>query len=639
MPTSRRLAGALVTGVLLIAGASSCSHSGPEAAIPRGEHACRAARRGARTIEPLTRQGSSVALVRSKSASGKRLVAFVANRAAKRVDEVDVETKARLAHYDLAGEPEQILAMADGRILVSLSDRSAIQVLAIDAPGEKAVDEGMCLIDVPSGPSGLAASDDASRVVVSSTSASSLTVLDAAKLEPERTLDVPRSPAGVLASGGRAFVTHLAGPNVSIVALDGTFPPYEVDLGLLPATSLAPASLLKRERTAAQAYSLVEYIPKSRPPRIIVPEVTVDPGDPESRAIYYGPPPTLGIAKETPVAVSLDRNSELPDLTHQVSVSEGGFRDECLLPRASAIRASTSRLYVACRGIDQIVELDADAADPMRSILRRFEAPKGATGIAIADEEGLAATYGEFDEKLSVVRLDTGAKADIDLSGGGPLLSLSYREGRELFYQSNDARIAFDGVACASCHPDGRDDGLTWATPEGRRQTPMLTGRVHGTEPYGWTRGKGNLPDYIADTIKRLGGTGLDHSSIVALASYVERMPAPATGSSDSARARHGAEVFVRAGCSGCHVDGGGTDHLGHSFTADVPTPYPSSVGDPEAFDTPSLRFVGLSAPYFHDGRYDSLEQLLGDPNSGMGLTAHLSTENQRDLAAYLRTL
>ena len=41
-----------------------------------------------------------------------------------------------------------------------------------------------------------------------------------------------------------------------------------------------------------------------------------------------------------------------------------------------------------------------------------------------------------------------------------------------------DRRISADGRVCASCHPDGREDGVAWVTPEGPRQTPMLAGRL-----------------------------------------------------------------------------------------------------------------------------------------------------------------
>jgi cytochrome c peroxidase len=203
---------------------------------------------------------------------------------------------------------------------------------------------------------------------------------------------------------------------------------------------------------------------------------------------------------------------------------------------------------------------------------------------------------------------------------------VSYRAGRTLFYRSNDPRIAGDGIACASCHPDGGDDGLTWSTPEGPRQTPALAGRVHGTAPYGWTRNMGTLPEYVGSTVERLGGSGLSGDELAALASFVERMPAPAVVATADDVSR-GRRVFEASGCSDCHRDVLGTDHLAHE------------VGGGAAFDTPSLRFVGRSAPYFHDGRYPSLDALLSDPTSEMGRTAAISADDRRALASFLESL
>ena len=55
-------------------------------------------------------------------------------------------------------------------------------------------------------------------------------------------------------------------------------------------------------------------------------------------------------------------------------------------------------------------------------------------------------------------------------------------------------------------------------------------------------------------------------------------------------------------------------------------------------FLAPSLRFVGGSAPYFHDGRYATLEELLRK-NDKMGDTKSLSADDRGALEAYLRTL
>jgi cytochrome c peroxidase len=56
-------------------------------------------------------------------------------------------------------------------------------------------------------------------------------------------------------------------------------------------------------------------------------------------------------------------------------------------------------------------------------------------------------------------------------------------------------------------------------------------------------------------------------------------------------------------------------------------------------FDTPSLRFVASTAPYFHDGRYATLHDVLTDPRHRMGHVESLTNDDARALEAYLRTL
>jgi cytochrome c peroxidase len=48
---------------------------------------------------------------------------------------------------------------------------------------------------------------------------------------------------------------------------------------------------------------------------------------------------------------------------------------------------------------------------------------------------------------------------------------------------------------------------------------------------------------------------------------------------------------------------------------------------------------VAGSAPYFHDGRFATLEELLDKTEGSMGSTKNLSVEDRRALLAYLRTL
>src|SRR5262249_50772871 len=58
--------------------------------------------------------------------------------------------------------------------------------------------------------------------------------------------------------------------------------------------------------------------------------------------------------------------------------------------------------------------------------------------------------------------------------------AIGYDAGRDLFHAQTQV-----GIACASCHPEGRDDGLVWTfTNEGRRRTQNLSGGIMARAPY-----------------------------------------------------------------------------------------------------------------------------------------------------------
>jgi mono/diheme cytochrome c family protein len=214
--------------------------------------------------------------------------------------------------------------------------------------------------------------------------------------------------------------------------------------------------------------------------------------------------------------------------------------------------------------------------------------------------------------------------------------------GRSLFYQTDNQGIATwkegcirGGLACASCHIDGRDDGMTWQLERGPRQTPMLAGRLLGTAPYGWEGDRSTLQGHIVEAIHRFHGKGLDSGDLDALAAYVTSIPPPSFKALDRAAADRGARIFAVAGCVGCHIasDELFTDTERHDVHSGG-RPNPSAL-----FDTPSLLYVGGTAPYFHDGRYATLDELLDKTNGTMGATAQLSAQQRRDLVTYLESI
>jgi cytochrome c peroxidase len=113
-------------------------------------------------------------------------------------------------------------------------------------------------------------------------------------------------------------------------------------------------------------------------------------------------------------------------------------------------------------------------------------------------------------------------------------------------------------------------------------------------------------------------------------------MPAPPhTNAAADPRVARGAAIFTskETGCSGCHGTALLTDGTRHDVSSKTESDLES------LYNTPSLRFIGGTGPYFHDGRYATLGALLRGVDGTMGHTAHLSAEDLGSLESYLRTL
>jgi cytochrome c peroxidase len=95
--------------------------------------------------------------------------------------------------------------------------------------------------------------------------------------------------------------------------------------------------------------------------------------------------------------------------------------------------------------------------------------------------------------------------------------------------------------------------------------------------------------------------------------------------------ARRGYQLFVgKAGCQTCHV--------APSYDKkDV-----EDVGSDGKFKVPSLRVVSQTAPYFHDGRFATLEEatrFMWEYMKKAGSTETLTDAEMHDLVEFLRIL
>jgi hypothetical protein len=264
---------------------------------------------------------------------------------------------------------------------------------------------------------------------------------------------------------------------------------------------------------------------------------------------------------------------------------------------------------------------------PMQVLLRDAD---GIAGVAVGPDRRLYA-LAAFDRKLVVV--DNGhQRRRIDLGPGQ--LDAELQRGRRLFYSQNQ-RVAGGAFTCAACHPDGREDGLVWTLDGEKLQTPLLAGRLVGMEPYNWHGSAGTLEESLRNTVDRLGGLGVDFSDLSALARYLrEGLPEPSRlEPPDVVLALEGAQLFNSddVGCARCHPsDLGLTDGAGHVLDSAKPE---------ELFDTPSLRFVGLTPPYLHDGSVSTLSEWVEKNHDKMGKTDQLTRHQRRALVAFLQAL
>ncbi|HEY4121514.1 MAG TPA: hypothetical protein VGM56_26795 [Byssovorax sp.] len=693
----RRIAlSAGIVGLVGVAGVVGVAGCGGEAsmvkatahATPTQAQRCERQHPGVGAVRAdLGRQGNAVAL----ASLGARTLAYVADEDSNAIHTMDVDAHRQIAMTKLEGSPAQVLVLADGRVAVTLRDKNRVQILEPDADASRPL-ASLCGTQVAVEPFGLAATPDDKTVVVTSAYGQRLTALDAPTMQAKFDVKLAREPRAVLIddTGERAFVAHVVGAKMSVVDLTtDKHEVREIDLRVKRlVNNVSARNANDKARSGCQGFALAKSVqvddkpaapivdgekprathlaaPAATKPagRIFAPMVTVEPGDPNVRSPAYYGNSFDGVAKEAPLVSVVDGAAERPITRNIVSLGQQ-LTQECMLPRSAAVRGSTGALYVSCLGIDAIVELDSRGLDPARLERRRWAVPSGPTGLAIDDKHARAVVWSQFDAKVSFIDLTEKVKKDDDEKGAilnadakihedkpsVELATVAYapsREraemaaGRKLFHTTDDRRISSDGSACASCHPDGREDAITWSTPDGPRQTIMLAGRTQATAPYGWLGKHDTMHDYVTSTFTRLGGTGLHGDDFDSLVGFVQAMPGPNLGdqaprdpAEDKLVAR-GKELFYaeQQGCASCHVGGPGVDREKHDVGS-------HAAADLENhFDTPSLHFIAGTAPYFHDGRYPTLESLLVSTDNQMGHTMNLSQRDVGALKAYLETL
>ncbi len=261
----------------------------------------------------------------------------------------------------------------------------------------------------------------------------------------------------------------------------------------------------------------------------------------------------------------------------------------------------------------------------------------GPRGLAICGSQVYVTEY--FTDSIASVGLPVGEGATARSLPLGPKPRWSeIRLGEMLFH---DGRICLHGwQSCASCHPDGRADGLNWDLLNDGVGNPKNTRSLllsHRTPPA--------MAIGIRPTAEAAVRSGIEHilmserpeAEAAAMDAWLKSLaawPSPLLVEGRlSPAAERGQRLFEgdRAGCSSCHPAPLYTDLMSHDVgSQDKPD-------DRVTFDTPTLVEVWRTSPYLHDGRYTTIEQVLAEGNHGRA--GNLSAEELADLVEFVLSL
>jgi DNA-binding beta-propeller fold protein YncE len=583
--------------------------------------------------------GEAPATATAAYETGARIAAL-ANGAALVIDAdsgklVRTDSSGKNAAHQLAiGTNPGLLAYDPIDRLAYVADRGGNRI-AIVKVGDKLERAGE--IATPAEPYGVALSPDRKTLLVTAIADRVLVAYDVADAGKERWRHtLGREPRGVAISGDgkRVLVAYLTTGTVDLFAGD--------DVEHVALATAAPTQVRTCLKCVSRPDALAESFARAAfavtflgDHQAVVPFQRETPIQIQGAAERTG---SYGGGFEPPVRTELAFLAMAPDRTRQATATIGPNQ-----PRALAWDGTRDALYIAGIGNDSIIQIrnasqvGVAAGTVASTTVNRTQC--GPDGLAV-DSSGNVLVWCAFTRSVERVefvdahgQLAAAAKVDPGRALVASSLDIKQHEGMVLFH-SADSRVSMRGaLACASCHPDGRADGLSWRIEKHELQTPLLVGRLKDTHPFKWDGTDPDLRASMKSTMKRLGGAGLDKYETDALAAYLEQLPAPRTPTRDAAQVARGQKLFDSGdlGCRSCHGGPKYTDQDRHKLAG-------SNL--PEA-KTPSLIGLAASAPYFHDGSAATLEALLRDRGAvhGMAETAKLSDQQVADLAAFLETL
>lgn len=491
-------------------------------------------------------------------------------------------------------DPGRALFLPDGSLFVVL--RSAGAVAAIDPIEERLVER----LDVCPAPRGIAFDPDRELVLVVCVGGEMFRI-DPRGERPTTSVYVADDLRDIVVEGGRTWVSTFR--RAELLRLESDAPVGRVR----PVRTLFhrdfEASTAWRMRAAPEGGVLVLH----QMATTAVVETAPAPG-PQRGSPYGGG----GFAP----LLTTNITQFAPDLTYVTSGSTDGLAVDFVL------RPQEGWAFLAAPGAHRSTSTLIEFEFARGSVLQRpfmIDPETGREGgQAVAVEMGKTGKLIAFSREPP--QLSIGDR-HVDLAGA------NVRDtGHDMFHRAQSG-----GVACAHCHPEGRDDGHTWNFADiGLRRTQTVRG-LAGTEPFHWDGDMEDLGHIMSVVmVGRMGSGPVEGIDTELLERWLETLaPLETRRPTDHAAIDRGRAVFQQARCGDCHSG----DALTNNETV--------HVGTGAAFQVPSLRGVRSRAPYMHDGCAATLHQRFDWTCGGRehGDVEGLDAAQRDDLVTFLETL
>ena len=319
----------------------------------------------------------------------------------------------------------------------------------------------------------------------------------------------------------------------------------------------------------------------------------------------------------------------------------------------TAIDLVALETLVASAPADRIPALANDLTASHAYVLARIPTGANPKGMVLSPDGTRLYVAERLADRVAVIDVASLSVVDSVVLGTERVTFL--RHGQRLFHHAGQT---YQGqFSCRSCHPEGHTDQLTYdLEPDGlgRNIVNNVSLRDLGeTPPYKWT---GKNPSLYAQCGYRFAKwltrtepySDYDLRALVAYILSLEHSPNRyRTGEAPTPEQVRGAAIFERTvandgtpipptgRCVTCHPAPRFTDGM----MADVGT-----GGDHDSqrtFDTPALDNLYETAPYLHDGRAATLEEIwtVFNPEDRHGVANDLSKSQLNDLIEHLKTL